>query len=232
MHPLRQFTNARVGLERVGDAVTTESLLEFRMAHAKARDAVDLELDKHSIATELAMLDCESILLTTQARNRKEFILRPDLGRKLSDKSTQMLETAALQIPVVYCLADGLSAAALHRHAVNLLRELKPSSPVMIIEQARVAIGDSVGFLVQAELCVLLIGERPGLSSPDSLSVYITYRPHPGCSDSQRNCISNIHDNGLSYALAARRTEYLIQQARQLKLTGVALKERAGLLSS
>jgi ethanolamine ammonia-lyase small subunit len=230
MRSLRSFTNARVELGRVGDSVPTTTLLEFRLAHARARDAVHFPMDCVSLRQEFAAHGWDSVVLRSQAGNREEYLLRPDLGRLLSQGSGETLTALALEIPVVYCVADGLSAAAVQRHAANLLKELDPQSPLVLIEQGRVAIGDWVGALVKAEVCVLLIGERPGLSSPDSLGVYITYHPKPGRSDADRNCISNIHEQGLSYALAAAKIRYVVNEARRLRLTGVDLKERAGLL--
>ncbi len=230
MRSLRDFTNARVELGRVGDSVPTSRLLDFRLAHARARDAVHLPMDTRSLVQEFAGYGWDSLVLASAAKTRHQYLLRPDLGRVLSTASRNQLVEAALEIPLLFCIADGLSAAALHRHAGKLLAELRPAGPIILIEQARVAVGDYVGELVKAEVCVLLIGERPGLSSPDSLGAYITYGPRTGRSDAERNCISNIHDQGLSYQVAARRIEYLVHEARKLKLTGVKLKERAGLL--
>jgi len=231
MRSLRDFTNARVDLGRAGDSVPTARLLEFRLAHARARDAVHLALDSRSLVHEFAALGWDSLILASQARTREEYLLRPDLGRLLSKASRDQLAASALQIPLLFCVADGLSAAAVHRHAAKLLTELRPASPILLIEQARVAIGDCAGEMVKAEVCVLLIGERPGLSSPDSLGVYVTYGPRSGRTDAERNCISNIHDRGLSYEAAAQRISYLVCEARKLKLTGVDLKERAGLVA-
>jgi ethanolamine ammonia-lyase small subunit len=228
MKSLRDFTNARVDLGRVGDSVPTAMLLDFRLAHARARDAVHLPMDCRSLMQEFAALGWDSVALQSQATTREQYLLRPDLGRLLAPGSRERL--VGIEVPVVFCVADGLSAAAVHRHASNLLKQLQPASPIVLIEQGRVAIGDHVGELVKAEVCVLLIGERPGLSSPDSLGVYITYGPKPGRSDAERNCVSNIHDQGLSYELAAQKINYLVYEARKLKLTGVELKERAGLL--
>jgi ethanolamine ammonia-lyase small subunit len=202
------------------------------LAHAKARDAVHLAMDSRSLTQEFADFGWESLVVRSQAHGRSEYLLRPDLGRQLSEESRRELAGRALELPVVFCVADGLSAAAVHRHAANLLRELKAAGPVVLIEQGRVAAGDDVGELVKAEVCVLLIGERPGLSSPDSLGVYVTYRPRRGRSDAERNCVSNIHDQGLNYEVAAGKVMYLVEEARRLKLSGVELKERAGLLGS
>ena len=230
MKSLREFTNARVELGRVGDSVPTSRLLDFRLAHARARDAVHLPMDSRSLVQEFAAHGWNSLVLASAARTRHEYLLRPDLGRVLSTASRSQLIESALEIPLLFCVADGLSAAAIHRHASKLLAELRPAGPIILIEQARVAIGDCVGELVKADVCILLIGERPGLSSPDSLGVYITYGPRTGRSDAERNCISNIHDQGLSYQLAAQKIGYLVNESRKLKLTGVQLKERAGLL--
>lgn len=232
MESLRTFTNARVELGRVGDSVPTKALLEFRLAHAQARDAVHLPLDSHSLTQEFAAAGWQSIVLTTQARTREEYLLRPDLGRLLSLNSETELTRRHLEMPLIYCVADGLSAAAVHRHAARLLQQLNPVPPIVIIEQGRVGVGDQLGALVKAEICVLLIGERPGLSSPDSLGVYITYQPKPGRTDAERNCVSNIHDQGLTYQLASQKIQYLIHEATIRKLTGVELKERAGLLTT
>jgi ethanolamine ammonia-lyase small subunit len=189
-------------------------------------------MDTRSLVQEFATYGWSSLVLSSQAASREEYLLRPDLGRTLSEKSRDELANQGLEAPVVFCVSDGLSAAAIHRHAANLLRELKPEPPVVLVEQGRVAAGDWVGAFFKAQVCVLLIGERPGLSSPDSLGVYITYNPRPGRSDAERNCVSNIHDQGLSYGLAAEKILYLIREARRLKLSGVGLKERAGLLGS
>ena len=231
MPSLRSYTNARVDLGRVGDSVPTAALLEFRLAHAKARDAVHQPLDSRSLIQEFAVAGWKSIILTSQARTREEYLLRPDLGRRLSQPSHDQLIADPIEIPLLFCVADGLSASAVHRHATHLLKQLDPvTQPIILIEQGRVAIGDHIGELVKAELCVLLIGERPGLSSPDSLGVYITYNPTPGRTDAERNCVSNIHDQGLSYESAAAKIHYLIQEAQLRKLTGVDLKERAASL--
>ena len=227
MPSLRTFTNARVDLGRVGDSVPTRALLEFRLAHARARDAVHLPMDSHSLVQEFAACGWDAIVLKTKAKDREQYLLRPDLGRALSDESRSAV--ASLQIPVLFCVAGGLSADAVHHHAANLLRVLQPQSPVILVEQGRVAVGDHIGELVGAEICVLLIGERPGLSSPDSLGVYITYGPKVGRHDADRNCVSNIHDQGLSYEVAGQKILYLINEARTRKLSGVDLKERADL---
>ncbi len=227
MRSLREFTNARVDLGRAGDSVPTHALLEFRLAHARARDAVHAPLDSRSLVQEFSCEGWSTQILRSMARNRPEYLLRPDLGRLLSDESQSQLAYSGVTIPTVYCVVDGLSAAAVHHHACGLLKELRPEGSIMLVEQGRVAVGDRIGELVQAELCVLLIGERPGLSSPDSLGVYITYCPKAGRTDAERNCVSNIHEQGLSYSAAAQKISYLMGEALRRKLSGVDLKERS-----
>jgi ethanolamine ammonia-lyase small subunit len=192
---------------------------------------VHLPLDVMSVAAETAGHGWSSVSLTSQAVSRQEYLLRPDLGRTLSEASRQTLSDFPKPQPTVMAVADGLSALAVHRHAVPLLAALQATgeavSTIFLIQQGRVAISDDLGEALHSDLCVLLIGERPGLSSPDSLGVYLTWRPHRGCTDAHRNCVSNIHQQGLSYQGAAQKIAYLIGESRRLKLTGVALKERA-----
>lgn len=230
---LRQLTQARVGLGRAGNSLPTSELLEFRLAQARARDAVHIALDVQSLRAELREIGMESIALVSAARNRTEYLRRPDLGRKLSPESLADLKSLATQAGIAFVIADGLSALAVHRHAPPLLRlvagELRESgesvAPVIIATQGRVAIGDEIGAALSAELSVVLIGERPGLSAPDSLGVYLTWHPKPGRSDAERNCISNIRPEGLSYEAAAFKLLFLVREARRLKLSGVHLKE-------
>jgi ethanolamine ammonia-lyase small subunit len=231
MAQLSDFTSARVDLGRAGDSLPSRALLDFRLAHARARDAVHLPLDTTSMTAEMAAHGWSSVPLTSQAATRQEYLLRPDLGRTLSEASHQSLRDFPKPQATVIAVADGLSALAVHRHAVPLLEALEAAGETIgtlfVIQQGRVAISDDLGETLQADLCVLLIGERPGLSSPDSLGVYLTWRPHRGCTDAQRNCVSNIHQQGLSYQAASQKIAYLISESRRLKLTGVALKERA-----
>lgn len=227
MHSLRDFTNARVDLGRVGDSIPTHALLEFRLAHAQARDAVHTPMDTTSLVAEFSREGWNAEVVASSAKTRQDYLLRPDLGRVLSENSRSRLAAADLKIPILYCIVDGLSATAVHHHAAAMLRELQPESPVFLAERGRVAIGDQIGELVDAEVSVLLIGERPGLSSPDSLGAYITYRPKPGRTDAERNCVSNIHEQGLTYVAAAQKILYLIHEAQTRKLSGVELKERA-----
>jgi ethanolamine ammonia-lyase small subunit len=234
MRKLADFTNARVDLGQAGDSLPTTALLEFRLAHARARDAVHLPLDTLSMVNDLAADGWPSIVLSSQAATRQEYLLRPDLGRRLSSDSQQAIREMAKPHRVAVVVTDGLSALAVHRHATGLLRELRleETASILLVRMGRVAIGDHIGELLDAELCVLLIGERPGLSSPDSLGVYLTWRPHLGCTDAERNCVSNIHDQGLSYEVAARKVKYLMAESQRLKLSGVGLKDRAGELTA
>ncbi len=231
---LRDYTPARVQLGRSGVSLPTRALLEFQLAHARARDAVHLPLAVNSLVVELKEKGIESITLASAARNRDEYLKRPDLGRRLSDPSRERLAPLRAEYDAAFVIADGLSALAVHRHAVPLIELLLRDldwriAPVAIVEQGRVAIGDQIGEALGARMVVVLIGERPGLSSPDSLGAYLTWQPRSGRTDAERNCISNIRAEGLSYALAAHKLLFLMNESRRLKLSGVQLKEAAGL---
>jgi ethanolamine ammonia-lyase small subunit len=220
---LRLFTPARVALGRTGNGLPTTELLHFRLDHARARDAVYESLDP-------ASLEIPHVLLHSAAPDRATYLRRPDLGRSL--QSGTQLEKGDYDAAIV--IADGLSAPAVHHHAAALLHELLPLleewhlAPTSIVLQARVAIGDEIGARLGARLVLVLIGERPGLTSPDSLGAYLTWDPRPGRTDADRNCVSNIRTEGLSYALAAHKLHFLMRESRQRKLSGVALKENAG----
>jgi ethanolamine ammonia-lyase small subunit len=228
---LRDFTPARVELGRTGHSVPTRELLDFQLAHARARDAVHLPLDATALAIEL---NFPYLILESAAPDRAAYLRRPDLGRQLSVASRARVSPG--DFDVVFVIADGLSALAVHRHAAPLLQVVMPNlgqwrvAPIVIAQQARVAIGDEIGELTGATLSVVLIGERPGLSSPDSLGVYLTWKPKTGRTDADRNCISNIRPEGLSYPAAARKLLFLMNESRRLKLSGVYLKESAKLL--
>jgi ethanolamine ammonia-lyase small subunit len=232
MPRLRDHTPARVELGRSGASLPTRATLEFQLAHARARDAVHLPLAVNSLVVELKQKSIESITLTSAARNRDEYLKRPDLGRCLSTESRQQLTALGGEYEAAFVIADGLSALAVHRHAVPLLGLLEHDldwrvAPVAIVEQGRVAIGDEIGELLGARMVVVLIGERPGLSSPDSLGAYLTWQPRPGRTDAERNCVSNIRAEGLSCAAAAHKLLFLMNESRRLKLSGVQLKEAA-----
>ena len=225
---LRDYTSARVGLGITGYSLPTKALLDFRLAHARARDAVHFPLDVATLEQELAGLNLRAIKLHSAAADRDEYLRRPDWGRRLNKQSAHAIKEARHSTAII--VADGLSALAIHRHAVPLIKEIAPNQaqPVYIVEQGRVAIGDHIGELTKADLSIVIIGERPGLSTSDSLGIYITWSPHLGRTDAERNCISNIHNEGLSYGEAAHKLAFLTAEARQRKLTGVALKETAG----
>ncbi len=195
---LRELTAARIALGRVGHSLPTRELLAFQLAHAKARDAVWVALDPFA-------LPGPHILLKTMAQDRAIYLRRPDLGRRLAPKSVERLTRGDGEVVVI--LADGLSATALHRHSGPLLDALPPElrGPVYVVEQGRVAIGDEIGERTGAALALVLIGERPGLSSPDSLGAYLTWSPRVGRTDAERNCVSNIRTGGLDPRLAALR---------------------------
>jgi ethanolamine ammonia-lyase small subunit len=235
MKSLREFTPARVDLGRTGHSLPTSELLDFQLAHARARDAVHLPLDVHSMILELKQNKIPCVALASEAGDRSTYLRRPDLGRRLNALSRERLTPVKSDYDAVFVIADGLSALAVHRHAVPFLELFLAGldwniAPVAIVEQARVAIGDEIGELLGAKLAVVLIGERPGLSSPDSLGIYLTWQPRAGRTDAERNCISNIRAEGLSYELATHKLLFLMNESRRLKLSGVQLKERAPLL--
>lgn len=224
----RDVTRARIGLGRSGDAMPTKAILDFQLAHARARDAVHGQVDFQALKEQL--LPTPSILIRSLAKDRVTYLSRPDLGRTVNSDD---LPNSSEHHDIAFVIADGLSAAAVERHAVPLfkacMRRLGGFSiaPVILGEQARVAFGDAAAAAVGAEIAIVLIGERPGLSVPDSLGAYVTFRPQSGRRDSERNCISNIHADGLSYEAAADKIIWIVREALRLQLTGVDLKENA-----
>ena len=236
---LRRYTDARIALGRAGNSLPTAAHLAFQWAHAQARDAVHLPLDADGLAASLGALGCPTVLLHSAAPDRATYLQRPDLGRRLDQRSRQRLAAAQPAFDVALVLADGLSALAVHSHALALVAAIQARlhadtdrpwrlAPVTVVEQGRVAIGDEIGAALQARCVVVLIGERPGLSSPDSLGVYLTWAPRVGLSDASRNCISNIRAAGLSVDAAADKLHWLLTQARLRRLSGVALKDETG----
>jgi ethanolamine ammonia-lyase small subunit len=228
---LRRYTAARVGLGRAGNSVPTREVLDFGLAHARARDAVHYPLDVSTLFAESEGAGWPSLILESAARDRGEYLRRPDLGRKLNDASKSKLEAIRDSSDVVFIITDGLSALAVHNHALAVLRELMPlldegwrPAPIMIVRFGRVAVGDAIGAAIDTAISVVLIGERPGLSSPDSLGIYLTWNPRPGCRDSERNCISNIHGGGLSHGAAAHLLAALMNESRTRRLSGIDLK--------
>jgi ethanolamine ammonia-lyase small subunit len=238
---LRHLTSARIALGRTGTSLPTRAQLDFQYAHAQARDAVHLPFDASTLSDELQAKGRETVLLHSAATDRDSYLQRPDKGRRLDEASVQTLrDQAAAQtggVDIAVVVADGLSSLAVHRHAVPFLARMEETasaegwtlSPVILVEQGRVAIADEIGELLGAKMSVILIGERPGLSSPDSLGVYFTYGPKVGLNDAHRNCISNVRLEGLSYPLAAHRLLYLMREACKRQLSGVSLKDDAQL---
>lgn len=231
---LRGLTPARIALGHAGNALPTAEVLRFRLQHAQAKDAVHVAMDSRAVARDVAVLGFETQFLSSAAPDRATYLRRPDLGRRLAHGT--VLNRG--EFDVAFVIADGLSALAIHRHAAPLLAAISPElgdwriAPVALVEQARVAIGDEIGIGWGAHLTVVLIGERPGLSSPDSLGVYVTWDPRLGRTDAERNCISNIRHGGLSYTNAAHKLLFLMNEARRRKLSGVNLKEAAGQILS
>ena len=238
---LRQFTSGRIALGRTGISLPTTPQLEFQLAHARARDAVHHELDAETLqqAVMVQQLVEQCVVVESSAGNRATYLQRPDLGRRLSSGSRQQLQLLASQSKQVgacdlaFVIADGLSALAVETNAVPFLKAVLERlaqdglslAPVTIVRQGRVAVGDEVGELLGAKLVVVLIGERPGLSSPDSMGLYMTWGPRVGLTDESRNCISNIRPAGLSYEEASYKLHYLVSEALRREVTGVQLKD-------
>jgi len=239
---LRSLTSARIALGRTGISLPTAAQLDFQYAHAQARDAVHLPFDHAGLRAQLSAQGRASLLLHSAASDRNCYLQRPDLGRRLHSDSAQQLRDYATANPggvdLAIVIADGLSALAVHRHSLALLTRIEEHAssegwslaPVLLVEQGRVAVADEVGELLAAKMVIILIGERPGLSSPDSLGLYFTYAPKVGLTDAYRNCISNIRLEGLSYAMASHRLLGLMREAWRRQLSGVELKDQAQLL--
>lgn len=233
---LKAFTSARIALGRTGTAIPLREVLAFKLAHAHARDAVYSRLDSNLLLEELHAFLLPVLLLHSSAADRHEYLQRPDKGRRLDIHSIDMLQAqpdAFMHKDVAIIIADGLSATAMNIHAVPFLNHLLPLlktaglsiAPVCLAEQARVAIGDEIGELLQAKMTLVLIGERPGLSAADSMGAYITFGPRTGNTDEGRNCVSNIRQDGLQYIPAAGKICYLLQEALRNQLSGVELKD-------
>lgn len=242
---LKEYTDARIGLGRAGISIPTSHSLAFQLAHAQAQDAVHLPLDVEYVIEQLGNINLNQeiftpILLHSQAVNRTVYLQRPDLGRRLDKKSIEILKKVNTLKDEKYDLSivivDGLSSLAIKENAQifikKLIEVLNFSSqdwkiaPITIVQQGRVAIGDEVGQILNSKISIVLIGERPGLSSPDSMGLYLTYNPKVGLTDESRNCISNIRIEGLSYEEAVKKTMYLLKESRKLELSGVNLKDR------
>ena len=246
---LRQFTDARIALGRAGVSLPTAAHLDFQLAHAQARDAVHLALDTTTLAQTLdaalpnPVAPCQ--ILHSAAADRQLYLQRPDLGRQLDATSRERLialprpasePPSARPYDLAFVVVDGLSALAIAQNAAPFLAQLQERiapahwsiAPICIVEQGRVAVGDEVAELLGAKAVVVLIGERPGLSSPDSMGLYLTWKPRVGLTDANRNCISNVRPAGLRYEDAAYKLHYLLAQAQQRQLSGVELKDETG----
>lgn len=243
---LRRYTDARIGLGRAGISLPTSELLAFQLAHAQAIDAVHFPLDVNQLLSDLGKFEHTAALgnplqLRSKADDRLIYLQRPDLGRQLSQAGKEQLRDQTIadapQPDIAIVIADGLSSAAIQHHAAPFLNHLLEKmgalnlkwtlAPLTLVQQGRVAVGDEVAALLNARMVVIIIGERPGLSSPDSLGIYLSFNPQKGLSDAQRNCISNVRPAGLSFDDASQRLLYLIREADRLKLSGVGLKDRS-----
>lgn len=232
---MQQLTPARVALGRAGNALPTHEVLRFAMDHAKARDAVHCALDVPALLQALPAMSEPALCVHSRAESREQYLLRPDLGRRLQGEDAAMLQThAGAGSDLCIVLADGLSALALQSHAPGLLAALLPLLPsdwklsrLVLAQQARVALGDEIAVCLKAHMVALLVGERPGLSSPDSLGIYLTWQPRIGTLDSARNCISNVRPQGLPIDEAAARLGWMLRQARVRQLSGIGLKDES-----
>lgn len=232
---LRELTAARIGLPRSGASIATAPLLEFQLAHARARDAVHEDLDADQLRADLSPLGLPVIMVDSAVGARRDYLMRPDLGRKLSPQSETALAPYAGRTDVALVVADGLSARAVQIHAAPVLAALLPAliaegvsiAPLIIARNGRVAIGDAIARALGAGAVVVLIGERPGLSAPDSMGAYLTWQPSPQSTDADRNCISNIRPEGIGYADAAFKIAHLLRAMRTRKLSGVRLKDES-----
>ena len=235
----RSRTRARVALGRAGSALPTSALLAFEFDHARARDAVHQALDADTLDADIQALGLETLRAKSAAADRATYLLRPDLGRRLDETSRIALEGSDRSAcDVAFVVADGLSAIGVLRHAVPFLAAAIPLleelsvGPVVIAEQGRVALGDEIGEFLEARVVVVAIGERPGLTSPDSLGLYLTFAPRVGRHDAERNCISNVRPEGLAPAAAAAKLVWLVRASLRLALSGVALKDDSGLIDA
>ncbi len=232
---LRRHTPARIALGRSGAGMPTAEVLRLSAAHAQARDAVHVALDTQALEAALQAQGLRTLQVASRAASRDEYLRRPDLGRRLAEADAQRLEAlAAAPADLVVVLADGLSALAAQRHGLPVIGALRQAlgdglrwAPVVLATQARVALADEIGALLGARIALILLGERPGLSSPDSLGAYLTWAPAPGRMDAERNCVSNIRPEGLAPLLAARRIAWLLQQALRRRQSGIALKDES-----
>ncbi len=230
---LRTHTAARIAQGRAGNSLPTRALLNFQLDHARARDAVHATLDTNALLAALTQHKLEALHLYSRATDRPTYLKRPDLGRQLCAESHAQLHERDQEATLVIVVTDGLSATAVQNHALSVVGGLAAGAkrrgwslaPVCVVEQGRVAIGDAIGNAFGAALLVVLIGERPGLSSPDSLGAYLTYQPRPGLTDASRNCVSNIRPEGLPAGAAVDKLLWLLDEMHTRRLSGVGLKD-------
>jgi ethanolamine ammonia-lyase small subunit len=232
---LRRLTAARIGLKRSGASLSTAPLLQFALAHAQARDAVHEALDEAKLATDLDALSFPVLRVASAVESRQQYLMRPDLGRQLAADAEAVLAPQGGSHDVAFVIADGLSARAVQAHAAPVLRETLAAlrnedwriAPLVVARHGRVAIGDEIAARLKADAVVVLIGERPGLSSPDSMGAYLTWQPHAQTTDADRNCISNIRPEGIGYADAAFKIASILRAMKTRRLSGVMLKDES-----
>ena len=232
---LRRLTAARIGLKRSGASLATAPLLQFALAHAQARDAVHQTLDTERLTADLAPVSLPVLNVASAVTDRQQYLMRPDLGRRLAHDAAATLAAQAGPYDVVFVVADGLSARAVQAHAAPVLREVVPAlsrdrwhiAPLVIARYGRVALGDAIAMRLRASIAVMLIGERPGLSSPDSMGAYLTWQPGEATTDAARNCVSNIRPQGVGYADATFKLLALLKAMRTRQTSGVMLKDES-----
>jgi ethanolamine ammonia-lyase small subunit len=235
---LRRLTAARIGLSRAGASLATRDMLDFQLAHARARDAVHAPLDATKLAADLSALGAPVISVASAAADRQTYLMRPDLGRSLAAGADAALAAQRGDYDVAFVIADGLSARAVQLHAQPVLCRTMAAlraegwkiAPLVIVRHGRVAAGDAVAAALSTKCVAVLIGERPGLSAPDSMGAYLTWQPHAQSNDAERNCISNIRPEGIDCDAAAFKLTHLLRAMRMRGLSGVALKDDSDLL--
>ncbi|GLB51180.1 ethanolamine ammonia-lyase light chain [Neptunitalea chrysea] len=236
---LSNYTFARVNLPKSGFAINMSEVLAFRADHASARDAIFTAFDIEKIKGELSPLTLDFIEVSSQAEDKAAYLKRPDLGRMLNEKSNELLEESvnSKEKDIVIVISNGLSATAVNENTASVLNHLIPKikesnltlAPIIFATNGRVALADEIGEKLNAKLSIILVGERPGLSSPNSMSIYFTYAPEKGLTDESRNCISNIRDKGLPPISAAEKLFYLVNTALTKRISGIHLKDDMGL---
>ena len=230
---LRRLTAARIGLKRTGASLATGPLLDFKLAHARARDAVHEPLDEKRLIAELSGFGFPVLEAASAVEQRAHYLMRPDLGRRLAAGAEATLAPHAGRYDVAFVVTDGLSARAVQTHAQPTLAGVLPAlraegwriAPIVVVRHGRVAIGDAIAALLCADCVAVLIGERPGLTAPDSMGAYLTWQPQPHSTDADRNCISNIRPDGIGYADAAHKLAHMLRAMRARRISGVQLKD-------